>query len=415
MRRRELLKRATAAAGAAAIPWSGAAAGTADPDTGLADGTDVRREWVARIVRVSDPVLTHLASGTLKHTMPVEGVPDRRAVTHLEAVGRTLAGLAPWLALPSDTTPEGKERARLLALARDGLRRATDPKEPDALNFTDGGQPLVDAAFLAHAIVRAPQALSTGLDDATRTRLADRLRATRTITPGFNNWLLFSAMVEAALRIMGQPWDALRVDYAVRQHVQWYKGDGVYGDGPTLHWDYYNSFVIQPMLLDVLQVCADAQPAWVALRTSTVARATRFAAILERLIGPDGTFPPIGRSLAYRCGAFQLLAQMALSRTLPEALAPAQVRAALDAVIRRTLDAPDTFTGSGWLQIGLCGHQPGVGERYISTGSLYLCTTAFVPLGLPPSDPFWAGPGQPWTSRRAWAGEAFPIDHALTE
>ena len=73
---------------------------------------------------------------------------------------------------------------------------------------------------------------------------------------------------------------------------------------------------------------------------------------------------------------------------------PAQARAALDAVIRRTLDAPGTFDADGWLQIGLCGHQPGVGERYISTGSLYLATTAFLPLGLPPDDPFWIGPGR---------------------
>ena len=46
----------------------------------------------------------------------------------------------------------------------------------------------------------------------------------------------------------------MRVDYALRQHDQWYKGDGAYGDGPTFHWDYYNSFVIHPMLLDVLDV-----------------------------------------------------------------------------------------------------------------------------------------------------------------
>jgi hypothetical protein len=36
-------------------------------------------------------------------------------------------------------------------------------------------------------------------------------------------------------------------------------------------------------------------------------RAKRYAAVQERMIGPDGTFPPIGRSLAYRCGAFHLL------------------------------------------------------------------------------------------------------------
>ena len=59
-------------------------------------------------------------------------------------------------------------------------------------------------------------------------------------------------MVEAGLAALGADWDATRVDYAVRQHEQWYKGDGAYGDGPAFHWDYYNSFVIQPMLVDVL-------------------------------------------------------------------------------------------------------------------------------------------------------------------
>ena len=104
----------------------------------------------------------------------------------------------------------------------------------------------------------------------------------------------------------------MRVDYALRQHEQWYKGDGVYGDGPAFHWDYYNSFVIQPMLLDVLDVCRDEMPAWKELATRVEPRARRYAAILERLIAPDGTFPAIGRSIAYRFGAFQLLAQMAL-------------------------------------------------------------------------------------------------------
>ncbi len=37
----------------------------------------------------------------------------------------------------------------------------------------------------------------------------------------------------------------------------WYLGDGVYGDGPKFRWDYYNSFVIQPMYVDVLRTFAD--------------------------------------------------------------------------------------------------------------------------------------------------------------
>ncbi len=293
--------------------------------------------------------------------------------------------------------------------------RQPTPHPLTRLNFTEGGQPLVDAAFLAHAIVRAPRALWGALDASVQGRVVTALAATRRITPGYNNWLLFSAMVEAALCRAGEPWDQMRVDYALRQHEAWYKGDGVYGDGPAFHWDYYNSFVIQPMLLDVLAVCGDAREGWLAMRAGIVARARRYAAIQERLVAPDGSFPAIGRSLAYRCGAFQLLAQVALRRELPPDVPPAQARAALDAVIRRTLDPPGTFDASGWLQIGLCGHQPALGERYISTGSLYLATTAFLPLGMPADDPFWDGPGLSWTGRRAWSGEPVAIDSALKE
>ena len=411
MRRRDFLQ----SAGSFAVAPAVAGLPTSRPATltDLAEGAIVRRQWVDRLVNLASPVLSHLADGTLRTAMPVEGGEDRRAVTHLEAVGRTLAGLAPWLELPDDGSDEARTRARLRGLAHEGLRRATDRRSPEALNFTDGGQPLVDAAFLAHAILRAPRALWSELDERTRTQLVDCLSATRVITPGFSNWLLFAAMVEAALKHAGASWDAMRVDYALRQHAQWYKGDGVYGDGPEFHFDYYNSFVIHPMLLDVLGACDGARPAWTELARPALDRARRYAAIQERLIGPDGSFPVVGRSMAYRCGAFQLLAQMALRRTLPEAVPPPQARAALDAVVRRTLDAPGTFDANGWLRIGVAGHQPGIGERYISTGSLYLCSTAFLPLGLPPADPFWTGPGLPWTGRRAWNGEAIPIDHAL--
>ena len=150
-------------------------------------------------------------------------------------------------------------------------------------------------------------------------------------------------MVEAGLDALGAPFDATRVEYAVREHEQWYKGDGAYGDGPSFHWDYYNSFVIHPMLVDVAAALAAKVPAVKEMAPRIEERAKRYAAVQERLIGPDGTFPPIGRSLAYRCGAFHLLAQSALRRTLPDGVSPAQARGALTAVIKRTLDAPETF------------------------------------------------------------------------
>jgi hypothetical protein len=411
MNRREFLTSASAGAVIGSRRESRRSAGRE------AQGAKADRDvWISLLRRVADPVLENLAAGTLKSRMPVEQAQgaDRAPVTHLEALGRLIAGIAPWLELPADASPEGRLRTDYADLARRAIARAVDPSSADFMNFTRGGQPLVDAAFLAQGLLRAPRALREGLDGATKQHLIAALESTRPIQPGFNNWLLFSATVEAALAKLDATWDRMRVDYALRQHDEWYKGDGAYGDGPSFHWDYYNSFVIQPMLLDVLDVFQGENAAWKELAPKAEERARRYAAIQERFIGPEGTYPPIGRSLAYRCGAFHLLASMALRRLLLREITPPQVRGALTAVIRKTLEAPMTFDASGWLQIGFCGHQPGVGETYISTGSLYLCSVAFLPLGLEASDPFWSAPAEPWTQARAFGGQAFPIDHAIT-
>jgi hypothetical protein len=384
-------------------------------DTGKQE--DPRAYWLNLLAQTTLPVLDALSQGKLKARMPVECFPNtldgRKQVTYLEALGRSLAGLAPWLELGGDDTQEGKLRNKFIALATASIRHAVTPSSPDFMNFTKGGQPLVDAAFLAHALIRAPKQLWQKLDKPTQENLIAALKSTRAIKPYYSNWLLFTAMVEAALLKFTGAYDAVRVDYAIKQHEAWYKGDGVYGDGPDFHYDYYNSYVIQPMMLDIVRTINQTTGEMKDDLARFTRRAKRYAEIQERLISPEGTFPPTGRSIAYRCGAFQLLAQMALQKELPAALPAAQVRSALTAVIQKTLDAPGTFDKNGWLTIGLSGHQPEIGEHYISTGSLYLCTVAFLPLGLPQDDAFWSDPAIEWTSKKAFSGKSFPIDKAL--
>lgn len=381
----------------------------------MMSGANDRASWLDALCRIADPVLIALSERRLRQSMPVEARTSANAAyTHLEALGRTLAGIAPWLETPSSDPREETMRHRRAVLARAAIDAATDPGSPDFLNFGNGQQPIVDAAFLAHAILRAPNELWEKLDAGAQANLVAALRATREERkPAFNNWLLFSAIIEAALQRMGESWDRMRVDFALRQHEQWYVGDGVYGDGPAFHWDYYNSFVIQPMLIDILIQLGDFYSEWERMREPVIERATRYAAVLERMISPEGTYPIIGRSIAYRFGAFQLLGQIALMHKLPGNVRPAQVRCAMTAVIERTLSAKGTFDENGWLKIGVIGSQPGLGERYISTGSLYLCTTGLLPLGLPPEDPFWSDPPEPWTSLRVFNGEDIDADHAI--
>jgi hypothetical protein len=414
-----LLAAAPLAAGTA-TPSSATALAQEQKNTPEKTGKEDRATWLKIVERVSQPVLEAISQQKLRATMPVEAVKgheqDRAQSTHLEAVGRLLCGLAPWLEAEPGKNPEEENlRSRYQEMVRLAIRYGTDPKSPDALNFGNNQQSVVDAAFLALAIVRAPTQLWEKLDSATKENLVRSLVETRKIQPGFNNWLLFSAIIEACLCKYGQQWDTMRIDYALRQHQQWYKGDGLYGDGPDFHWDYYNSFVIQPMMLTILDAVSTVTHRWAFLNNVVTTRARRYAAIQERLISPEGTFPPIGRSLAYRFGALQHLAEMAWRRNLPEGVTPAQVRAAMTAVMTRMIAAPNTFDAQGWLTIGFAGHQPSMGEPYISTGSLYLCSAAWLPLGLDASDEFWMAPQQPWTSRKAWSGVDIPTDHAIAD
>lgn len=376
----------------------------------------VRAFFVASLVKIGDPVLEALSKNQLKQLMPVERSPgawdDRTHVTYLEAFGRLLSGMAPWLELGADETPEGKLRAKYIDLAQKSIHNATDPNAPDFMNFVKDRQPLVDAAFFAQALLRAPKQLWEPLDSKTKENVIKALKSSRVIKPYQSNWLLFASMVEAAILKFDKGEDKERLTYALDQHKKWYLGDGTYGDGPDFHWDYYNSFVIHPMQLDILKIVNEKNTDYKTDYDTELNRAKRYAAIQERLISPDGTYPPIGRSLAYRFGAFQLLSQIALWKELPKEVAPAQVRSALYTMIHNQLNAAGTFDKKGWLQIGFYGHQPNIGEGYISTGSLYLCSEAFLVLGLPATDSFWSNPYQPWTQKKIWSGQEIPIDHA---
>ena len=377
-----------------------------------------RELWITSMLKITDPVLTNLSNNTLRKNMPVETTVDgstrgREKVSHLEAVGRTVCGIAPWLELGGDETKEGKLREKYILMTIEGLKNAVDSTSADFLDFTADPQVLVDAAFLAQGLMRAPDQLWNRLDKKTQSLLIKSFICTRKIKPNESNWLLFSATIEAFLYRFTGNCKFETIDYALNRFEGWYKGDGWYGDGASFHFDYYNSLVIHPMMYDVLATIQDFSPNYSELLKTESARLARHAEQLERLISPEGTYPAIGRSLAYRFGSFHALSQAALLKKIPAHILPAQVRCALSAVIKRQMNQPGTFDKNGWLTLGFCGHQPDLAESYISTGSLYLCSAVFLPLGLPASDEFWSGKQIEWTQRKAWKGEKIKIDKAL--
>ena len=198
-------------------------------------GAQDREQWVKWLWKISYPVIHNLAEGTLHQNMPIEtpsGNPKGYdEITHLEAVGRTLAGVALWLALPDDDTEEGKLRKQMREEVLKGLKNAVDPNSPDKLNFTKQAQPIVDAAYLVHAFLRAPKALWEPLDEVTKQRYIESFKALRDRTGAYNNWLLFTGLTEAFLMQQGEKADQFRLRVSKNKIQEWYVGDGWYSDG----------------------------------------------------------------------------------------------------------------------------------------------------------------------------------------
>lgn len=417
--RREVLKNLSITGFLTSLGLPGAllAQGQKTAPVSIGTGAEDRMYWANLLYKIAQPVVSNLAKGTLKKNMPLEQAPNYslkvEKVTYLEAVGRTLAGVAPWLALPDDDTQEGKLRKQLKADVIKGLPNCVDPQSPDYLNFRTDLQPIVDAAFLAHAFLRAPEALWQPLDELTKKRFIEEFKALRDRKAYYSNWLLFSGIIETFLLSIGEQYDPVRIDYAIRKTREWYVGDGWYSDGPKFCMDYYNSFVIQPMLVDVLKVTSSKGFSPKAEYDEALKRMVRHSEFLERLISPEGYFPIFGRSITYRVAVFQALGQIALMEQLPEQVLPAQVRCGLTKVFHNMFDHAGNFDSKGWLLLGFNGSQPSIADPYTSTGSLYLATLGFLPLGLPATHRFWSDPAADWTSKKAWGGAATRRDYKV--
>lgn len=395
----------------------------------LGDGASDRLYWSEQAWQMAAPVLENMAHGTLQKNFVLETskIWDGRdpKVAYMECFGRLMAGIAPWLSLPDDDTAEGARRKQLREWALKAYVNAVDPESPDYLGWENGSQTLVDAAYLVESFLRAYDALWVPLDDVTKARYIKELTGLHRYAPPYSNWLIFVAMEEAFLLKVGATYDEYRIHVGLNKMEEWYVGDGWYADGQAFAFDYYNSFVIQPMYQEVVDVVRSTKgDAYRLLHrvgpndggerraAQILERMQKFAVILERFISPEGTFPVFGRSIPYRMAAMQPLALLAWQQRLPQELHEGQVRAALTAVMHRMFDTRSNYNEGGFLTIGFVGNsaQSPV-DTYTNNGSLYMASLTFMPLGLPADASFWTSTPEKWTSKKAWEGDDFPKDH----
>ena len=99
---------------------------------------NTRRYWLQTMLRIAGPVLHALAEDHLTETLPIESKSpreDRAQYTYLEAFGRTLVGMAPWLELEGLTGEEAALQQEYRALVRRCMHNAVTPGTRDCMNF----------------------------------------------------------------------------------------------------------------------------------------------------------------------------------------------------------------------------------------------------------------------------------------
>lgn len=373
-----------------------------------------RTYWTDLLYQISSPILSNMSKGELRKNMIVELSPTwdgrNRNVVYMEAFGRLMAGIAPWLNLPDDNTPEGIKRKQVREWALLSYANSVDPNSPDYLQWTGSNQTLVDASYIAESFIRAPK-LWESLDQITKDRYIKEFKGQRKIRPAYNNWLLFRAMIEAFLLEIGEEYDGYVLDVATRKMNEWYLGDGWYSDGPEYSLDYYNGYVMHPMYVEIIEVMEKKKVYCSVKFDLALRRMQRYNQLIERLISPEASFPAVGRSMTYRMGAFQALSLSAWKYGLPKTMTNGQVRNALTSVMKRMFSVEGNFGKEGYLQLGFVGHQPNLADYYTNNGSLYITSLVFLPLGLSADHDFWTAPAEEWTSQKAWSGKPFLRDY----
>ena len=371
--------------------------------------------WVETLQKIALPVLVNLRKDSLRKNMLLESKSaEGSKFAYLEAFARVFNGIAPWLELGPNESEEGRLREKYIYLTIEAISVAVNPKKNDYIFYNEPKQSLVDMALFAQGLLRSKNQIWLNLPIDVQAKIIEELKNSRIIAPYENHWLLYTSLIEATLLEFTGECDKERLVYAVHKfRDEWYMGDAIYRDGQDFASNYYNSIIIHPMLNDILIVMRKYGLADGEFLDIQLMRSSRLASQLERCISPEGTFPVIGKSMSYRTGVFHTLSQVALLKILPRNIEVAQVRSALTKVLRNLFEDNQNFDAGKWLITGLNGHQVDIAENDINTGSLYICCSVFLPLGLDSNDPFWSDEFAEWTSLKAWHGHVASSDQPI--
>lgn len=346
--------------------------------SGSSTGGHQREDVLRRLHGWLDPLKPHYSKDCSRLFIGNTSAQYEDEVIPIESWARPLWGLAPmWAGGSRDGFFEE-------AYAR-GLVAGTDPSAASYWgDCRDHDQRFVEMAAIAYGLLLAPEVLWDPLSEAQRANVASWLAQINQHECPEGNWLLFRALVNAALKSLGEPFDETLYDEALRMVDSFYLGGGWYKDGPSGVPDYYVAFVFEAfgVILATMPGALSSERAgrW-------LERARAFGPQLALLFSGGGQGVPYGRSMTYRfaqCAFFSF----ACARGVDVGVDPSCEKG----IILRCLDAWDparVCDSGGVMTIGYDYPNLHIAEGYNAPGSPLWALMAFAVLALPERDPFW--------------------------
>ncbi|GLZ77779.1 hypothetical protein Afil01_25860 [Actinorhabdospora filicis] len=267
----------------------------------------------------------------------------------------------------------------------EGWLWAVDCVEP----LTGKTQPIVEAAGIAYALHISRAQIWDRLKPAERDQIADWLSHHARRIAWANNWLLFTAVIEAFLASAGYDTSAYDGRANVRRVESWYTGQGWYTDGSRRNFDYYNAWVIHPLLWAIHDMlpARDPDAAWLWEN-----RLGRYLESYGHLFGGNGSPLIQGRSIIYRTATLAPIWLGQLTGRTP--LSPGASRRLASGTLKHFVDHGVGVDGP--LSLGWHADQYlDVTQPYSGPGSPYWAGIGFHGLALPADHPVWTAVEEP--------------------
>ncbi len=320
------------------------------------------------------------------------GLPD--SVDAIESFARIASAWGAWLrnqANPAVIKFEGHE-IDLEEIIRHALLDGTNPSNPHTYwgNIGHMDQRIVESADISLAIWMSRERVFHKMTADEQEQIMAWLAQVDGKGTYTDNWILFTAMVQAVRLHLGFPSPEDDLDNRLMQIGEFYRGDGWYVDGPTDEFELYNAWMFGWNYLLWTWIDGDRRPDH---RQLVLERGRSFIDGFLHFFGANGSYPAWGRSVVYR---FAAVAPFAVGHFLNIAPRdPGLLRRVSSGCIRYFYDHGFLDLDEHFVRQGYHSDFPAGGEAYISPGSPYWCCHGLFGLTLDREDPFWTAVESP--------------------